>query len=90
VIPGFLVNAVVECPYGAHPSPVQGCYKRDDSFFENYHQQTKTKADSDRWLQQWVQGTKDRPEYLARLGRERIDDLKVKRHAYAAQTDFGY
>jgi glutaconate CoA-transferase subunit A len=22
VIPGFLVNAVVECPYGAHPSPV--------------------------------------------------------------------
>ncbi|MCU1301800.1 MAG: 3-oxoadipate CoA-transferase, partial [Candidatus Sulfotelmatobacter sp.] len=24
VIPGFLVNAVVECPYGAHPSPVQG------------------------------------------------------------------
>ena len=90
VIPGFLVNAVVECPYGAHPSPVQGCYKRDDSFFENYHQQTKTKADSDRWLQQWVHGTKDRPEYLARLGRERIDDLKVKRHAYAAQTDFGY
>jgi glutaconate CoA-transferase, subunit A len=24
VIPGFLVNAVVECRYGAHPSPVQG------------------------------------------------------------------
>ncbi|HLK33173.1 MAG TPA: CoA-transferase, partial [Terriglobales bacterium] len=24
VIPGFLVSAVVECPYGAHPSPVQG------------------------------------------------------------------
>src|SRR5438874_5448316 len=29
VVPGFLVSAVVECPYGAHPSPVQGCYKRD-------------------------------------------------------------
>jgi glutaconate CoA-transferase subunit A len=33
VIPGFLVNAVVECPHGAHPSPVQGYYKRDDAFF---------------------------------------------------------
>jgi glutaconate CoA-transferase subunit A len=90
VIPGFLVNAVIECPYGAHPSPVQGCYKRDDSFFENYHQQTKTRADSDRWLQQWVHEIKDRGDYLSRLGCERIDDLKVKRHAYAAQTDFGY
>ena len=32
VIPGFLVNAVVKCAYGAHPSPVQGYYKRDDAF----------------------------------------------------------
>jgi glutaconate CoA-transferase subunit A len=90
VIPGFLVNAVIDCPYGAHPSPVQGCYKRDDSFFKNYHQQTKTRANSDHWLQQWVHGMKDRGDYLCRLGCERIDDLKVKRHAYAAQTDFGY
>ncbi|HYA61724.1 MAG TPA: CoA-transferase, partial [Candidatus Sulfotelmatobacter sp.] len=37
VIPGFLVNAVVECPYGAHPSPVQGYYNRDDAFFRQYH-----------------------------------------------------
>ncbi|MCU1299283.1 MAG: 3-oxoadipate CoA-transferase [Acidobacteriaceae bacterium] len=90
VIPGFLVNAVVECPYGAHPSPVQGCYKRDDAFFQAYHQQTKTKADSDVWLEQWVYGVKDRPAYLTRLGQARIEDLKVKQHAYAAQTDFGY
>ena len=50
VIPGFMVNAVVGCPYGAHPSPVQGFYKRDDAFFRQYHEQTKTKADSDAWL----------------------------------------
>src|SRR5436309_12626492 len=45
VIPGFLVSAVVYCPYGAHPSPVQGYYKRDDAFFQQYHQETKTPAD---------------------------------------------
>src|SRR5579859_3031425 len=49
VIPGFLVNAVVECSYGAHPSPVQGYYSRDNDFFREYHQQTKTKAQSDQW-----------------------------------------
>ena len=42
VILGFLVSAVVEAPLGAHPSPVQGYYKRDDAYFRQYHEQTKT------------------------------------------------
>ena len=90
IIPGFLVNAVVECPYGAHPSPVQGYYNRDNDFFREYHEQTKTKADSDTWLDRWVYGTPDRQAYLYRLGADRVEALGVKEHAYAAQADFGY
>ncbi|MBZ5720065.1 MAG: CoA transferase subunit A [Acidobacteriia bacterium] len=90
VIPGFLVNAVVECAYGAHPSPVQGYYKRDDAFFRQYHEQTKTKQDSDAWLSRWVHGVTDRRAYMNQLGGCRVDDLGVKQHAYAAQADFGY
>ena len=90
VIPGFLVNAVVECPYGAHPSPVQGYYKRDDAFFRQYHEQTKTQADSDAWLDRWVYSTIDRHAYTNQLGSCRVEDLGVKQHAYAAQADFGY
>ncbi|HEV2718176.1 MAG TPA: CoA-transferase, partial [Terriglobales bacterium] len=63
-IPGFLVNAVVECRYGAHPSPVQGYYKRDDAFFRQYHEQTKIKSDSDAWLERWVYGVEDRAAYM--------------------------
>ena len=90
VIPGFLVNAVVGCPYGAHPSPVQGYYKRDDAFFRQYHDQTKTKADSDAWLDRWVYSTADRRAYMNQLGACRMEELGVKQHAYAAQADFGY
>jgi glutaconate CoA-transferase subunit A len=90
VIPGFLVNAVVECRYGAHPSPVQGYYKRDDAFFRQYHEHTKTKADSAAWLDRWVYGMADRRAYMNQLGACRVDELGVKQHAYAAQTDFGY
>jgi glutaconate CoA-transferase subunit A len=90
VIPGFLVNAVVECRYGAHPSPVQGYYKRDNAFFRQYHEQTKTKADSEAWLQRWVHGVADRKAYMNQLGGCRVEELGVKQHAYAAQTDFGY
>jgi glutaconate CoA-transferase, subunit A len=90
VIPGFLVAAVVECPLGAHPSPVQGYYKRDDAFFQQYHAETKTHADFAAWSQRWVSGVADRAEYAKQLGRERVEGLGVKQHAFAAQTDFGY
>ncbi|HEX3740495.1 MAG TPA: CoA-transferase [Terriglobales bacterium] len=90
VIPGFLVNAVVECPYGAHPSPVQGYYNRDNDFFREYHEQTKTKTKSDVWLDRWVHSVPDRQTYLDQLGANRVAALEVKQHAYAAQADFGY
>ena len=90
VIPGFLVSAVVECPWGAHPSPVQGCYSRDDAAFQQYHEQTRTPAEFDAWKARWVEGVKDRREYMSLVGACRQQELEVKRHAYAAQADFGY
>ncbi len=90
VIPGFLVSAVVECPYGAHPSPVQGCYSRDDAAFQQYHEQTKTPADFAAWLKRWVLDVADRREYMNLVGACRQQELAVKKHAYAAEADFGY
>lgn len=90
VIPGLLVSAVVESPYGAHPSPVQGYYNRDNEFFRKYHEKTRTKAETNSWLDTWVYNLQSRADYLQKLGRDRIESLGVKRHAYAAQTDFGY
>jgi len=90
VIPGFLVSAVVEARYGAHPSPVQGYYARDDAAFRQYHEQTKTADDFSRWAEKWVYGVRDRAEYAGLLGACRLEQLAVKRHAYAAPADFGY
>jgi glutaconate CoA-transferase subunit A len=90
VIPGFLVNAVVECPMGAHPSPVQGYYKRDDASFRQYHEQTKTVEDTARWLEHWVYGIPDRAQYMKQLGDCRSQSLRTKQHAYAAAVDYGY
>ena len=90
VIPGFLVEAVVECPWGAHPSPVQGCYSRDNAYFRQYHEQTRTPADFAAWQARWVDGVNDRREYLNLFGACRQEELTVKKHAYAAPADFGY
>lgn len=90
VIPGFLVSAVVECAMGAHPSPVQGYYNRDNEFFAEYHEHTRTKAANEEWLNRWVCGVEGHEAYLEKLGRDRVEALGVKQHAYAAQADFGY
>jgi glutaconate CoA-transferase subunit A len=90
VIPGFLVSAVVEERFGAHPSPVQGYYKRDDAFFRQYHEQSRTQDDFGQWAERWVHGVEDRREYMNQLGACRIDELGVKQHAYAATADYGY
>ncbi len=90
VIPAFLVSAVVESPMGAHPSPVQGYYKRDNEFFMQYHRESKTQADFDDWAKTWIHGVADREGYMQVLGAERAASLGVKTHAYAAQTDYGY
>src|SRR5438874_1721955 len=70
-------------------SPVQGYYKRDDAAFQQYHEESKTPEQFDVWAERWVYGVRDRVEYVERLG-ARSDELRVKKHAYAAQADFGY
>jgi glutaconate CoA-transferase subunit A len=90
VIPGFLVTAVVESPWGAHPSPVQGHYSRDNAYFRQYHEQTKTPADFAAWQARWVAAVRDRREYSNLLGACRQEELTVKNHAYTAPADFGY
>ena len=90
VIPGFLVSAVVECKWGAHPSPVQGYYKRDDAYFRQYHEQTKTPEDFIKWQERWIDSRADRRDYMNLIGACRAESLEVKKHAYAAQTDYGY
>jgi glutaconate CoA-transferase subunit A len=90
LVPGFLVSAVVHEPGGAHPSPVQGYYGRDHSFFAEYHEQTRRLEDFEKWLTRWVVRMPGRVEYLKELGTSRFDGLGVKEHAFSTPADFGY
>lgn len=77
VIPAHAVDAVVVCPRGAHPSFAQGYYDRDNAFYRSWSQ---VSADPERlraWLAEWVYGTRDHAEYVARLGEEFWSGLAV-------------
>ena len=75
LIPGLVVDAVVHEPYGAHPSYVQGYYDRDNAFYLDWSERSKTVEDTEAWLAEWVYGVPDRAAYLQKLGQERLTGL---------------
>lgn len=89
LIPGFLVNAVAVVPCGSHPSPTQGYVNRDDRFYDEYHEETRTREGFLRWLDRMVLGTADHDEYLARLGAARVGGLRPKTVRLAAPVNYG-
>ena len=90
VIPGFVVSSVVHEPFGSFPSPTQGFARRDDDFYFDYHQATRTRQGFHNWLQQWVHGVGNHVEFLSRLSGARIDRVRPQDELLAPSVDFGY
>jgi glutaconate CoA-transferase subunit A len=77
LIPGFIVDAVCLVPYCAHPSYTQGYYDRDNTFYLEWDEISKTPESVRAYLDQWVYGVKDRAEYWEKLGPAVHARLKV-------------
>ena len=88
--PSFKVRAVVHEPWGAHPSAVSGYYNRDHQSYHEYHKRTRTTEGFQKWLDEWVLNIPNRDAYITKLGEERLQNLGVKEHRYAAPVDYGY
>lgn len=79
------VAAVVECPFGAHPSPVAGRYNRDHDHYLDYHAATKEPDGFEAWAEEWIHGVADRADYA-----EKVDtDLSIAEPSVAAEVEYG-
>ncbi|MCR8899112.1 CoA transferase subunit A [Gordonia sp. GONU] len=77
LLPAHAVDAIVVCPRGAHPSYAQGYYDRDCAFYRNWTPISKDPAALQNWIDEWIRGTRDHEEYLARLGDDHWAGLAV-------------
>ncbi len=64
LLPETKVVAVVHEPGGAHPSPVQGFWKRDHSLDNAYAAESRTREGYEAWLKRWVLDVPDRKTYM--------------------------
>ncbi len=88
IIPGLIVDAVVNEPFGAHPSYVQGGYDRDNRFYLDWDPISRDEALTQAWLGDWVHGLAGRAEYVEKLGAERIAGLRPG-SAPSGSVDYG-
>ena len=87
--PDFKVAAVVHEPFGAYPSPVQGCYGRDHDFYHRFHDESRTVEANREWLERWVLGVDDWKGFLDRLGPGALDRIRITRHLPSDPLDYG-
>lgn len=88
LIPSHAVDAIVVCPQGAHPSYAQGYYDRDCAFYRRWTPISKDPVRLRNWLQEWVLGTADHEEYLAKLGADYWSELDVTPN-YSQPVNYG-
>ncbi len=67
VLPHWVVSAVAHCPGGAYPAYAQGCYGRDNSFYQRWDVVSRDRKGFQAWMERHVLGTAGHREFLASL-----------------------
>ena len=78
IIPFFMVDAVIEQPWGSHPGNMPYKYYFDHDFTETYlniGRDENPKA-LESWLNDWIYHLEDFDEYLTKLGAKRLYNLR--------------
>ncbi len=88
VIPGVVVDAVVEEPFACHPSFAQGYYDRDNRFYLDWDRIAKEQETLDAWLDEWVYGLANHREYVEKLGDAHWESLRPGQ-ALSGEVDYG-
>jgi acyl CoA:acetate/3-ketoacid CoA transferase alpha subunit len=77
VLPGFLVDAVVEVPFGAHPTGMYRYYDPDFAFLQRYYDASRDAEAFRRHLDATVFQVPDHWAYLQMIGVRRLMELRA-------------
>lgn len=82
VIPGFMVDALVEVPYGSFPHECHGLYRADYDHFDDYVDGIREKGTGAvrDYLDRYVFGVDSHEEYMALFDEGKIEQLAREAH----------
>jgi glutaconate CoA-transferase subunit A len=77
ILPRFRTTAIVEAPYGAHPSSCIKLYDQDREHMGMYARMSRAPEGFKEYLDKYVYGVKSHMEYLNLIGIEKLCKLRV-------------
>ncbi len=77
IIPYYLVDAVVEAPFGSHPGEMCYVYERDEDQIKEWIEASKNEETTKAYLEKYIFGVKDHAAYSKLVGEERLAELKA-------------
>lgn len=75
IIPYYLVDAVVEAPFGSHPGEMCYVYRRDEEKIREWVTAAESEDSAQQYFQKYVFDVKDHQAYLDLIGRDRLAGL---------------
>ena len=92
IIPAFRADAVIEVPWGAHPTEVPGHYNQDKLMWGLFIMAAARGDSLKEWMDEWVFGCPDRTayidHYIEKFGSDRLQKL-VAKPFYSAPANYG-
>ena len=76
IIPYYLVDAVIEAPFGSHPGEMCYLYERDEPQIKSWVEASRDPETTQAYLQKFIYDLKDHQEYLKLVGEKRLTELK--------------
>jgi acyl CoA:acetate/3-ketoacid CoA transferase alpha subunit len=76
VIPYYLVDAVVEAPFGSYPGEMCYVYQRDEERIKEWVEASKDPKTTQAYLDKYIYGVKNHQEYLDLIGHDHLHKLK--------------
>jgi acyl CoA:acetate/3-ketoacid CoA transferase alpha subunit len=77
VIPYYLVDAVVEAPFGSHPGEMCYLYERDETQIKEWVEASKTPETTREYLDKYIYAVENHQLYLEKVvGKERLAELQ--------------
>jgi len=76
-LPAFLVDYVVEVPYGAHPTGMYRYYSEDFDHIDYYMDACKTEEGFNHYLKEFIFDLNNQWDYLQKVGIKKLHQLKA-------------
>ena len=77
IIPYYLVDAVVEAPFGSHPGEMYYHYRRDEEIIKEWIQASEEPETAQAYLKKYIYDLDGHDAYLKKLGDERLSKLSI-------------